>query len=287
MAIRCLRDINEAFANGRWHLQRFIKNAGSSYTTQWADAGFQSGHPPANARIGIPLEFTPVEAERNQYIWFPGINSSETRYLASVTMRSNQSTFNSYASIVLFDLVGYYPMIDGDNDEEQTLDNTETLPRYTTGDGLALVFVNHVNAGTQNGVAVVSYTNSAGTSQSTTVAVSNNGLNLVGSGTGSTAATQTGAIGCALANGAKGVRSVQSVRFSTMPGGLWCLYLIKKLATVVGGDNTVAVEKEFFSTAGCRLPIIPDGAAISWFSRIGGSTARTVTWFGNFVFVWG
>lgn len=288
MPIQSLSDLQAAFDDGRWHLQRFYKAAGTAHGLHWADSSFAAGQPAYDARVGTALAFTPAVAQKNDAIYFPGVTAGQHRHLVTATFWSSQSTYNGPASIVLFDLVGYYPLIDGDSTDEQFMDNAETLPRYSSGEGVFPVMVCHVAPGTADGVMVLNYTNSAGVSgRSVTVNVPNNGQNLVCSGVRSAAAADVGPLAIALAGADKGIRSIESVTYTTPPGGLHCIYLVKPLATCVAGDNAVTVEKEFYSKAGFHCPRIHDGAWLGWFDRIGSGTSRTVSWFGNFVFAWG
>lgn len=287
MALATLSDINAAFEEGRWHLQRVYKAAGTSHALQWADPSFAAGQPAYDARVGTAATFTPCIATKNDAIFFPGIPSGAERRLMSVTMWSNQATFNGPGSVVLFDLLGYYPLIDGDSADTQFFDNTLTLPRYTTGEGVFPVMVCHVAPAVQNGVAVIDYTDSSGTARSVTLNVPNNGQNLVCSGVRSTAATDVGPLYMALADRSAGVRSIDALTYTTPPGGLHCIYLVKPLATVPLGDNLVALEKEFYGKNALHCPRIEDGAWLGWFDRIGSGTSRTVAWFGNLTFAWG
>ena len=120
-----------------------------------------------------------------------------------------------------------------------------------------------------------------------TVGLPNNGQNLVCSGVRNSTATDTGPVTVSLANGTTGVRSIDSIQYTTPPGGLHCAYLIKPLATCLTGDHLVAVEKEFATKNGFHCPRIHDGAWLGWFDCIGSGTSRTVAWFGNFTFAWG
>ncbi len=287
MPIRSLGDLNRAFDDGRWHLQRFQKNAGTAHSVQWADPSFASGQPPYDAHVGAACAFAPCVAQKNDAIYFPPVGLGQHRHLASATFWSWQATFNGPASIVIFDLLGYYPLIDGDSTEVQAMDNTLTLPRYANGEGVGLVLINHIAPAVQGGVAVIDYTDSDGNDRTHTVGVPNNGQNLVCSGVRNSTGTDTGPVTVALANGTRGIRRVNSLQYTTAPGGLHCAYLVKVLATVVAGDNALAVEKEFFSKNGLHCPRIHDGAWLGWFDRIGAGTARSVSWFGNFTFVWG
>ena len=104
------------------------------------------------------MVFTPCVAQKNDAIYFPGIQHGQHRHLTSATFWSNQGTYNGAGSIVIFDLLGYYPLIDGDSTDLQEADNTLTLPRYTDGEGVGLVIVNHVAPAVQGGVATIAYT---------------------------------------------------------------------------------------------------------------------------------
>lgn len=287
MAIATLSDLLAAFDDGRWHMQRVYKAAGTSHALHWADPSFAAGQPAYDARVGTAATFTPCVAQKNDAIWFPGIDSSMERRLTSVSLWANQATFNGPASVVIFDLLGYYPLIDGDSTDTQTMDNTQTLPRYADGSGVFPVMVCHVAPAIQNGVAVVDYTDAGGTARQTTVNVPNNGQNLVCSGVRAAAAADVGPLYMALADRSGGVRSIDAITYTTPPGGLHCIYLVKPLATMQLGDNLLAAEKEFFSKSGMHCPRVLDGAWLGWFDRIGSGTSRTVAWFGNFVFCWG
>lgn len=286
MAIQRLSDLNAAFDAGKWHLQRFQKNAGTAHALQWSDPTFSSGQPPYDARVGVPLEFTPCVAQKNDAIWFPGIASGEDRYLVSATFWSNQATFNGPGSVVLFDLLGYYPLIDGDSTDQQDLDNTLTLPRYSDGKGVVAVMVNHIAPALNNGVCIIDYIDSTDTARTATVAIPNLGQNLVVSGHSSGSGSNYGTVNLPLPGG-QGVKQITRIQHTTAPGGLHCIYLIRVLGSAVLGDNLLAYEKDFALKDGFRLPRIHDGAWLGWFDRIGTGTSRTVTWFGNFVFAWG
>lgn len=287
MSIRSLSDLNAAFVEGRWHLQRFYKAAGTAHGLQWADPSFAAGQPAYDAHVGTSLEFTPCVAARNDAIWFPGIGADQHRHLVSASFRSAQTTFNGPGSVIIYDLLGYYPLIDGDSTDTQTMDNAATLPRYTDGAGVFPVMVNHVAPATQNGVAVIEYTSSDGASRSVTRNVAFNGQNLVCSGSRTTALTEVGPLAISLDGNDAGVRSIDSVTYTTPPSGLHVIYLVRPLATLVTGDNGLVTEKNFATMAAWGMPRIYDGAWLGWVDRIGSGTSRTVTWFGHFTFAWG
>lgn len=286
MALDGLAAVNRAFEEGRWHLQRFTKNLGTAHALQWCDPTFSSGQPAYDAHVGAALAFTPAIAQRNDAIWFPGINPGQERRLVSATFRDQQSTYNGPASIVIYDLLGYYPLIDGDSTDEQVMDNTLTLPRYATGDGVVAVMVNHVAPAIQGGIGALTYTDAKGVQHVSTIGVPLNGVNLVCSNSQATAATGVGALAMSL-DAPAGVLSIDALQYTTPPGGLHAIYLIKPLATMVGGDNLLAVEKDFFGRNGMHAPRVYDGAWLGWFNRIGAGAARNVAWWGHMTFCWG
>ena len=288
MAIRSLSDLQASFDAGKFHVQRFQKNAGTAHAKIWADPTFASGQPAYDAHVGSPATFTPCVAQKNDAIFFPGIGAGEERYLAEAQMWASQATFNGPISVVFFDLLGYYPLIDGDSTDTQAFDNTQTLPRYTSGEGVFPVMVSHVAPAVQNGLATIEYTDSDGNAQTRTIDVPNNGQNLVCSGSRTTTGATSCTLSMALNDGIKGVRSIDSLTYTTPPGGLHCIYLVRVLGTMQLGDNAVCGEKNFITGNAFSLPRIHDGAWIGWFDMLAtGTTARTVTWFGNMTFVWG
>lgn len=287
MALRTLGDLQRAFDEGRWHHQRVLKNAGTAHALQWANPSFASGQPPYDARVGTAGTFTPAVALRNDAVHFPPVGAGQERRLSSVTLWSNQATYNGPGSVLVYDLLGYYPLLDGDSTDEQLMDNTLALPRYAGGEGVFPVLVSHVAPALQDGLMVMGYTNSQGQARSVTVGVPNNGNGLVCSGVRAAAVADVGPATVALDGADAGVRRIDSVTYLTPPGGLHCLYLIKPLATLVLGDNNLAVEKEFYGKAALHCPRVHDGAWLGWLDRIGAGTSRAVSWFGNFTFVWG
>jgi hypothetical protein len=297
MMISSIADILYAYNAGQTHTQRFLKNAGAaSVDTFWNDWAFQSGQPAYNARVGTANTFTPQIAEGNDAIFFPGIASGKKRYLAGMTVRPLASNA-SQASIdfVLFDLIGYYPLIDGDSTDPQDMNNTAPLPRYTDGKGVGMVLVNHVAPAVQAGLVTINYTDQADAAKSITVGVPNNGINRIVSGVDSVTTAGLGAINLPLASGSSGVKRVDSLTYTTPPGGLHCLYLIKTIATATHYHDALlqadtsgvksAFEKCMCTGNGHHLPEIPDGAHISYFYRVNGG-GRSLALFGDMTFIW-
>jgi len=283
MPIQRVSDIVAAVDEGRTHTQRFLKNASVTGDTQWIDWSFASGQPSFDARVGVPIARAPMVAARNDAIWFPGIGAGQERRLAQVMLRTAAGGANqSSVDAIVYDLVAIYPLIDGDSTDPQNMDNTLVLPRYTTGAGLVPVMVNHVAPQLAAGTGTYNYTTVDGGSRTAAFNVTLTGL---GKNVG-----DSGAFGMP-GNYDGGVRSIDQVTFTSPPGGLYCIYLLKPLTTITNIDGAlttdkVATEKDLLERDAWRLPLVPDGAWLGFFIRPNGG-ATTVSIFGNMTFIWG
>jgi hypothetical protein len=289
--IRSAKDIADAFSAGRVHTQRFLKNAGLAGDSHWQDWAYASGQPAYDARIGDALTFTPQVASRNDAIWFPSVAAGQTRHLIGLRQYitaggTGQLTVESQ----MYDLLGVYPLIDGDNTDPQPMDNTEALPRYADGAGVRAVLVNHVAPALVTGCAtLVEYTDADDVSRSVTVYATTFGLGKAAFSLRTTGAS-TGAL--YLPTDGRGVKRIDQLTFSVAPGGLWAVYLVKPIeylpwaGGLAGATQTVMSEKCLCSQSSYALPQIHDGAHLGFFYMPNGS-ARTVAMFGSATFIWG
>jgi hypothetical protein len=194
--------------------------------------------------------------------------------------------------IMLYDLLGVYPLIDGDSTDVQSLTNSLALPRYTNGNGVRIVLVNHIAPATIDASFTMNYTNSSGNAKSVTGAAR-------AAGTTGTVAYSVTTL-AALSNLApfvvldaycKGVRTVDSIKFSSAPGGLWCIYLLKPLIQtscrggLTGSTQTVTTEYDLCKQNGFNLPRIYDGATLGALYWNTGGVVGT-SFFGHLTFVW-
>lgn len=285
------KDISDAFINGRMHTQRFIKNAGASGDSHWQDWAFASGQPAYDARIGNSLAFTPVIASRNDAIYFPPIDSGQVRVLSELRAYVTSGGAGQLSvEMEMYDLLGVYPLIDGDSTDAQQMDNTLALPRYSDGRGVRAVLVNHVAPAVSAGaVATIGYVDSAEVAKSTSVYTSTFGTGKASWSYQSTGAS-TGAL--YLPFSSDGVKRVTDITFSTPPGGLWALYLLMPIQRVNwrGGEASVTrtsfSEKSLCLMDSFNLPRIYDGAHLGFFYMPNGSS-RTVSLYGSATFIWG
>jgi len=291
MSVLGADDISDAITSGRFHTQRFFKNAGSTGDAHWQDWSFASGQPAYDARIGDALAFTPFVATRNDAIYFPPIAAGEERHLLGLrTYTTASGNDQTSVDFQMYDLLGVYPLIDGDNTDLQEMDNTATLPRYTDGIGVRAILVNHVAPGVTAGCATtINYVDSNDTARSITVYTTTYGAAKSCASMQTTGAS-TGLL--YLPTDGPGIKSITDVTFATAPGGLWAIYLVRPInqglsnqGGLAGVNQTVMTEKCLCATESFFLPRIYDGAWLGFFYMPTGGS-RTVSIFGTASFIW-
>jgi hypothetical protein len=182
--------------------------------------------------------------------------SPNSKYLRKITTMA-QATSTTQATpmtAVLLDYLLYYPSIDDGTLDEQVMDNTVSLPRYTDGEGVQMMAV---TTGVRTGGQTfqVKYTNSDGVTGQLSSICTQSAAAFIGSVTNSDRATQNSAdYTIPLAYGDKGVRAVESVTMiSGTDVGLFSIILVKPLAITSfreGGISTAGTiatpyEKDF------------------------------------------
>jgi hypothetical protein len=292
MALSSIRDVVEAVDAGRTHTQRFYKAAGLAGDTYWQDWAYSTGQPGVNARVGDGGALTPFVANANKAIWFPDTGAGQERRLLELVVTTIAGGTNqAMCSLLLYDLLAVYPLIDGDSTDAQIMDNTEVLPRYADGREVTSVLVNHVAAQTGVGTGVYSVVGCDGnTYNDIPFGVANVGL-------GKAAATGTQASNASIGNlfmprsNCGGVRQVNSIQFVTPPSGLWAIYLIKPLVWITNDDGMLvttktSTEKNLLVNNSLHMPRVYDGAHLGLFYMANGG-ARSVAISGHATFVWG
>jgi hypothetical protein len=286
MSFRDVRQLADAVAtDGREWQSFFFKNAvPNGGTGRWVDGSVGSGIPLYNAYVGIPLEATPLTGVGNRGIYVgPDPEAGQEKYLHVMQAVSNSAGVPVY--MLLADYLMFYPLIDGDSTDQQNMDNPISLPRYTTGEGVQCMIV-VASPMTQNGTVSVSYTNSNGVSGRTSSA-SLLLSTVIGSIANTTAATaDANAVSpfIPLANGDRGIRSIESVTVSGSPGGLFNAVLVKPLAHLQLREASTAAEKVMVpNSASC--PKIESGAYLNWILNNGSATQPSLR--GLLQFAWG
>lgn len=267
---------------GKSHSSTFRKTTTVATTAGvWFDGSMMSGHPVTNFYASTPLKAEYLLSREGIQI---GSNvSPDQKYLKRVTVMCSVAPIN----LLMIDSLLYYPFIDGDSTDEQVFDNTNPLTRNIDGNGV-MAYVVAQGAYTGGAEFFINYTNQNG--------VANRISKLCRSNVSATAGTiihsgaSSGAMSNAwfipLADGDSGIRSVQSITFTTANGGIFALVLCKELGTVGIREANVPAEKDFFLDTGLSMPPILDQTYLSFLVLPNASIAGAAI-YGSTQLVWG
>jgi len=201
-----------------------------------------------------------------------GVSPGE-KYLRLTTGIATASTALPL-TMILCDYLLYYPSIDDSVLDEQVMDNTVTLPRYSDGEGVQAIAVS-VAGRTGGARFYFTYTNSEGISGRISQTVYQNNAAALGTLQGNgqdTNVSPSPFIG--LQSGDTGIRSIDSVFMLDADVGLMTLILVKPLGTSVIRGITAPVEKDYFLESG-TIPRIYDDAYLSFICLPQGTLAAT------------
>jgi hypothetical protein len=174
------------------------------------------------------------------------------KYLSGVTTLTTTAGAVPLVSRIM-DYCLYYPLIP--MEDVQVMDNTLTLPRYTSGRGVQIMLVEqfpYIGGGTCR----VTYTNSDGVGGRLSAICTINTQTTLGTIATSAPATN----GCPglfvpLQQGDAGVRSVESIEFFTADAGNLAIVLVKPLAFFANYETTNPSEWDFNNDLGMLEPI--------------------------------
>lgn len=238
-------------------------------------------------RLAAFTPYSDAAKGREAGIWHGGNVSGDTKHL---TTFGAWTTSANWAGSVLYlvDLLGCYPKI-STQATSTTLNNTLTLPRYTTGAGVrAFMSLNTANGtGTPN--LGVSYTYPSGTSG-----------RALGANVQPTASAVTGHIyhsGVAasnfgpflpLAGGDAGIYTVETLTSSAASGsaGFYDLVLCKPICALPITTAFIAAERDLLTQLP-SLPRIYDGACLGLIAQAGAVVASTNQIQGYIETAWG
>jgi len=254
------------------------------------DLSVGPGQPSYNAYTGISLAATPLtNINANQGIYTgPATLEGQSKFLHTLTL---DTTGNISGTYLLCDYLMYYPFVDLESTEIQTFNNTQTLPRYTTGQGVQCFVVTQTptNGLNVNNLCTMTYTNSEGVTGRTTtfsmLGAPTLGV-LLNAGNNSVSATSAqNSFFVPLANGDRGIRSIQSVIFDNPIGGFAVFVLCYSIANITQFNNLTQTERTFFSRTG-RAPEIQNGAFLNFIASTSATAALGVVR-SSLIFVWG
>lgn len=281
MAFKSIKDlVDKAYIGGQSHRGTFRKIMQSTATTAglFYDFTMYPGHPVTNFYASTPLVAATLPAREGIQL---GQNQApKAKYVKSVTAYSTVA-----ANFVLLDYLLYYPFIDGDSTDEQLLDNTVTLPRYSDGRGVKAMLVAQ-GTYTGNVAYTIKYTNQDGVSGRISQRCITNTWG------GSSCVVSSGvAVGqygwhIPLCEGDVGIRSIESLTFETPNGGILSLVLVADLGAFQIREANAPAEKDFLIDQGLGMPVIQDGAYIGFIGSGAGSIASQI-FVGSLQSIWG
>lgn len=236
---------------------------------QWTDLSMSPGNPIPNYYASTPL--LAARLNGGEGLFHGGNVSPQTKHLQRLTALTVTAAATPL-QLTLCDYLLYYPFIDMGETAEQLLDNTVTLPRYETGEGVRAIAV-EVAAQTGGQRFYITYTNQSGVSGrvSPTVVCNSN----PSSGTLIQTATATnGGSGpyIPLQTGDTGIRSIQSLTMLGADVGLITLVLVRPLASMMIRGIDAPVEVDFVKDRP-SLPRIIDGAYLNFIAMPNGTLA--------------
>lgn len=250
----------------------------------WTDLSINSGtgNPVPNYYASSPL--VSATLNYNEGIFHGADVSPANKYLSRLMVTMAPTGTPLPMTFMLLDYLLYYPFVDMDSTDQQTMTNSITLPRYTTGSGVSLMMVSHTTyVGGQT--FQISYTNQNGVAgRITPIRTVNTAGNAYSMVSGGPTAGSNGPF-IALQSGDTGIRSVESITFNAPGGGLCALVLVKPLATLLLRGVDAPSERDYF-TETPSMPQILDGAYLNFIGCPTGSIAG-VPLFGDATFVWG
>ena len=280
-AFRTLSDLNDAYVSGRVHTCSFRKVFTTAITAGWwHDISVLAGNPLPNYYAATPLVAEVLNGDRG--LFHGPDQSPATKWISKLGIVA--STAAMIGQYKLLDYLLYYPFVDSDVTDEQILDNTTTLPRYSDGAGVQVMAVVVGTTSVINGTFTFDYVNQDGVTRTSPVQGTAGAVANFGNLYCSAPASNVNISGpfLKLASGDTGVRSITSVTYIVPTGGLITLVLVKPLMDTL----TVELNVPYETSVCLNKPITPilDGAYLNLIVRPTASvTIATIAGYAEFV----
>lgn len=283
--LHSIGEVVDCELNGRVRDYIWRKTPSQAFTSGiWADLSMSPGMPvPKYWFDAAPLTAKAItQSADGGFYHGPNVSPSE-KYLRKITTQANVVTAIPMNSI-LCDYLLYYPTIDDGTTDEQIMDNTVTLPRYTDGKQVQMIAVT-TGARVGGQTFTVKYTNSDGVANRVSQLVLQNTSTLLGTiTTSNTTATNGADPFIPLQQGDSGVRSVQSVTMNGVDTGIFSIILVKPLVQTCFREITVPYEKDLLIPTSDLIRIY-DNAFLNFLCLPLGSLAAT-TLRGDLKVIW-
>lgn len=279
--IKCAADIARAYDEGGYHLQPFIKVWASTFNTAnaWFDGTLSGNFPRASYYAADDLVFSEYPTGNHLSFFHGGDVAPNQKILRTINLHGSAAGL-APSRYILCDYLGFAGGISWETNEEQLIDNTFTIPRYTDGKGVQAIMV-QLFGSNANAVYTINYRNTNDVDV-TSPTITANALGTGGLQHGQTTATYQPFIN--LAKGELGIKRVNSVTVSSLGAGIAVLVLVKPIAEIIFMDITSPVEVDFL-TDKFETPIIYDGAKLNFLITGSASLAGLLTR-GYLEFIW-
>lgn len=293
MAIRSYKDLVDAEENGQTFFGSFRKNLNAvTGVNSWFDVTLSPGNPLPFYYASTPLIGAPMGQAVNGGMPHnpPVENLGYKTYLKTLNITQGGVTSISTGPMILMDYLFYYPFIDTGTTDEQFLDNTASLTRYTSGQGVSVMAVQMAGLlGSGNPTFQFTYTNQNGelkTSPRQTCGTATLVGNLATANGGGFSGSASNYPFLILCPEDTGIRSVQSVTFDSPDIGLLAFVLVKPIEQIALREVSSTAERtpviDFFD-----LPVIADNAYLSILMNSGLSNISNGPYIGTIQTVWG
>lgn len=264
-----LRDVGLAEDEGRILTSHFRKvPSQASVAGNWVDLSMASGNPVPNYFASSPLEASPLDSFRG--LFYGDDVSPKQRIITSLGLMT--PTAAMVGQYQLLDYLLYYPFIDGDSLDTQTMVNDVELSRYTDGKGVQAMLV-AVAPTTGGGTLNFTYIDDQDIERtSPTVSLNTTAANIATLATSQQGVASGGQVFLPLASGSTGIKKILTVQMLSASGGLFALVLVKPLASIAIREiNTV--EEINYVRQNSAPPVVKDGAYLNLICNPAGSVA--------------
>jgi hypothetical protein len=216
-----------------------------------------------------------------------GNKTPATKHVINTGAFSGPATSGGTGTLLLVDMQGYWPGVALNSASSQALSGTPTL-RYTNGEGCRLYLATTTAPTTGTPSVSISYTNQTGTpgqSLGATVNLTASAIQQHILHTGIAAGNYGPFL--PLADGDYGVQNVASVQLSGAMGGsgVAALVLARPILSIPLTVGSVMVDRDLL-TGTPGLPLIKDGACLTWLYYSTAATAGSTTFTGYIDFAW-
>lgn len=302
MAYTSLDDMTSELAAGKFfHADWFKLSGAAAYAAGNAyDLSLFDGVPVINTYAGTALTATVPTESTGWGIYHGGNVSSDVKQILN-TMALVVGTTSAPGMLILVDVALYYPGINLLSTSTQTMTNSTTLTRYTSGVGLRPFIVVTARTGNPSGTPVMDVSTGLNYRNQSDADANFTGMALNFT-TGATAVPPVGKIvHCApqaanpgpflpLNAGDTGIKRVNSFKLSTAYGTASpltaAIVLCKPILTLPLVGIGVPGQQSYFAPSPVGT-VIPDGACLSWLYFPGAATAANSTFFGSIDLGWG